>query len=292
MLTRSLVSLISAATLALLFASRADANLKFDMGFSSGYTSNSFLDSTDALDRHVISTGAVKYYPLSWLEASLSGDISTYGEVPNLSSRLGRVGITAVPIGQNSRFSLSLSGSFDGRRYRRAFSKYDSDDFNSRVAVGYRLMPRLSLRLGGTFQTTSYLATESGDKQATEVFAGFNSTPFGSNSLDVEWGFGWADYRSIDLSKVKSDGFVIDRLMELPQLPVDSLLKSGTIPSFYISPRWSRPLGSKTGINATFLYRHFGNTQSTMVFASATSANGLLSPWTSVWEGIVSDRDD
>jgi hypothetical protein len=62
----------------------------------------------------------------------------------------------------------------------------------------------------------------------------------------------------------------------------DSALSDGTIRSYYISPRFSRPLGEKTGLNITFLYRYFKDADETSVYAPL---NSLLSPWTTVWQG-------
>jgi len=92
---------------------------------------------------------ALKYYPISWLELSTSGDISVYGEIPGLSSRLGRIGFTAIPLGDEHKLAVSVSGSFDGRRYRRDLSDYNTNNFSARVALGYRFRPALIGRIGG-----------------------------------------------------------------------------------------------------------------------------------------------
>jgi hypothetical protein len=151
----------------------------------------------------------------------------------------------------------------------------NNDNFNARLAVGYRFLPALAGRIGGTIQTTSYLASESGDKRSAEVFAGVNATVLRDNSFDLEFGYGVADYRTIDVE-----------LEELPPGPAgydfDEAFLSATLRSIYVSPRFSRPLGSKTGINLTLLYRNFVNADSALVLGSST---GLLSPWSSVWEG-------
>jgi hypothetical protein len=84
-----------------------------------------------------------------------------------------------------------------------------------------------------------------------------------------------ADYKTIDRS-----------LKFLPLGPngwdFDAALRNATLRSIYISPRFSRPLGSKTGMNLTLLFRNFQNAGDALVLGSTT---GLLSPWSSVWEG-------
>lgn len=259
----------------IVFSPNARADVRFEFGLNGGYTNNLFLDSSDVLDRHSTGTAAVKYYPLPWLELNLSGHHSVYGEIPDLSSRMGKIGFVAFPLGQDSKFAVSLSGSYDGTRYHDGLVSFNNNNFNSRLAVGYRFRPALAGRFGGTIQTTSYLASESSDKRSVEVFAGLNATILRNNSLDIEFGYGVADYKTIDRA-----------LESLPFGPYgwdfDAALRNATLRSIYISPRFSRPLGSKTGMNLTLLYRNFQNADSALVLGSAT---GLLSPWSSVWEG-------
>ena len=190
--------MFAAVMMTIVFSPNARADVRFEFGLNGGYTNNLFFDSSDVLDRHTTGTAAVKYYPLSWLELNLSGDMSVYGEIPGLSSRLGRIGFTAIPLGQDNKFAVSVSGSYDGRRYHRDLDSYDNNNFNTRLAVGYRFRPALAGRIGGTIQTTSYLASESGDKRSAEVFAGLNATILRNNSLDIEFGYGVADYKTID----------------------------------------------------------------------------------------------
>jgi hypothetical protein len=255
--------------------SSVKADFAFEVGLSGGYTDNLFLDSTDMLDRHVLNTLTVKYYPVSWIEASVYGELANYGELPSLSNRLGRVSITALPLGYESRASLTINGSFDGRRYHTDFSNYDNDNFNATVSFGYRLMPTLSARVGVLRQTSAYLASEEGDKESFDFFAGINATPFGRNSVDFEAGYGFADCLSIDTSKL-FNGFLGN-----PDYP-DSALGPATLRSYYFSPRYSRPIGEKTGLSITFVYRAFSEADDISVFAPS---NELLSPWTSVWQG-------
>jgi hypothetical protein len=56
----------------------------------------------------------------------------------------------------------------------------------------------------------------------------------------------------------------------------------GHLESFYISPRLSRPIGSKSGMSIMFTYKEFPNLEEGVVFG-ATSEN--LSPWANVWQG-------
>ncbi len=267
--------MVAAVMMMIVFSPNARADVRFEFGLNGGYTNNLFFDSSDVLDRHTTGTAAVKYYPLSWMELNLSGHHSVYGEIPDLSSRMGKIGFVAIPLGQDSKLAVSLSGSYDGTRYHENLGSFNNNNFNTRLALGYRFRPSLAGRFGGTIQTTSYLASESGDKRSAEVFAGLNATVLRNNSFDLEFGYGVADYQTIDRS-----------LKSLPVGPngwdFDAALRSATLRSIYVSPRLSRPLGSKTGMNLTLLYRNFQNADSALVLGSST---GLLSPWSSVWEG-------
>jgi hypothetical protein len=267
--------MITAVVLTNVFSPNARADIRYEFGLNGGYTNNLFFDSSDVLDRHTTGTAAVKYYPLSWMELNLSGDMSVYGEISGLSSHLGRIGFTAIPLSQDHKFVISVSGSYDGRRYHRDLGNYDNNNFNTRLAVGYRFRPTLAGRIGATIQTTSYLSSESGDKRSAEVFTGLNATILGSNSLDIEFGLGAADYKKIDESL---EFLPIGPYGEEPE----EALQSATLRSIYFSPRLSRPLGSRTGVNLTLLYRNFQNAGGAIVLGSTT---GLLSPWSSVWEG-------
>jgi hypothetical protein len=267
--------MVATVMMTIAFSPSARADVRFEFGLNGGYTNNLFFDSSAVLDRHTVGTAAIKYYPLPWLELNLSGHRSVYDEIHELSSRMGKVGFVAFPLGQDSKFAVSLSGSYDGTRYHDDLVSFDNNNFDTRLAVGYRFHPALSGRIGGTVQTTSYLASESGDKRSAEVFAGLNATILRNNSLDIEFGFGAADYRKIDRSL---DFLPIGPYGEEPE----KALLDATLRSIYVSPRFSRPLGSKTGINLTLMVRNFQNVGDAMVLGSST---GLLSPWSSVWDG-------
>lgn len=260
-----------AVALTFLLPSSSYCNVLFEAALNGGYTDNLLSDSTGLIDKYSVASGMVRWYPVSTLELSVNGDWTLYDRVAAMSNRLGRIGLTYIPLKATSRLSVYASGAFDGRRYHSELSYYDLNTLDSRITTGYRFGEVATVRWGVGFRSYSYLATESGDREMLETFVGLNCTPFGRNSLDIEAGYGRMDYEH-----VKSDLIFVN-----PQYPERSLVGS-KLKSFYVSPRWSRPLDAKNGISVTFSYRTFMNTDEGIVFGSSI---GLLSPWTAVWEG-------
>jgi hypothetical protein len=148
---------------------------------------------------------------------------------------------------------------------------FDLNNIEGRVSLGYELGEITLLRAGMRYQSSPYLRSENSDKESAEIYAGLNQTLPANNCLDIEVGYGIMDYKFIDPTRT----FVS---MTNPE----GALVGGHLRSFYVSPRLSRPLGRKTGLNLTFAFRSFMNTGDETVFGSSV---GLLSPWTSVWEG-------
>ena len=194
-----------------------------------------------------------------------------YDRTPGLSNRKAAIGAKFIPLKAESKLSLFFSSDFDIRRYRPDYATFNNNNYNVRTAIGYRLGSATRLRAGIQVLGTEYLGSSSGDKTSSEVYLGFNTTVFGSNSFDCEFGYGSMDFRFIDPA-----------LEYIDHDPPEAALVSGRLKSLYVSPRFSRPLGSHTGINLTLSYRQFVSGDDRIVFGSSI---GLLSPWTSVWEG-------
>jgi hypothetical protein len=279
-LSRSTIclGLFTAGLFALLLVNSSSlrADVRFDLGWNGGYTNNLLSDSTALSDRYSTASGTMRYYPLDWLEINLTGEYTYYDEILGLGNRVGRVGIAVIPLKETSQYSVYLKGSFDGMRYRKDFSAFDNNNVDGRISLGYRLKPTLNVRCGFNIQSAAYLASDIGDKKSVELFSGVNFSFWGRNSLDLEAGIGATDYRYINTDSLDGD----DIKFLNPQDPLSSL-RERTLNSFYFSPRYSRPLGSLTGMNLTIVYRDFRHTDA-LVFGSSV---GLLSPWTSIWEG-------
>ena len=247
------------------------ANVLFEIGLNGGYTDNLLSDSSNVVDRYSTSSATARFYPNNKLELRATGEATFYSSQVGLSNKLARAGATFIPLNPESRFSIYVSGEFDLRRYRSQFDRFNTNNVDSRIAFGLRLAPTTNLRWGFRLQSTEYLGSSSGDKLSLESYAGVNATFLRNNSFDFEIGYGVMDYRFIDPALEYID-------IEQPE----AALTGGKLRSLYLSPRLSRPLGRRTGVNLTFTYHRFLGDDDRIVYGSSV---GLLSPWTSVWEG-------
>lgn len=247
------------------------ANTLFEVGLNGGYTDNLLGDSSAVIDRYSVSTAQLRFYPTPKTEVNISGEAMYYDHNAGLSNRKAGLGMNYIPLNPESRLSIFLNAEFDLRRYRSVYSRYNNNNFDVRAAFGYRLGSGARFRVGVQLLGSEYLGSSSGDKTSTEAYFGFNTTVAGRNSLDCEIGYGSMDYRFIDPALEFID-------FEQPE----AALVGGRLTSFYVSPRLSRPLGNSTGLNLTFSYRKFLEGDSRIVYGSSV---GLLSPWTSVWDG-------
>ncbi len=247
------------------------ANVLFEIGLNGGYTDNLLSDSSNVVDRYSASSATARFYPDDKFELRATGEATFYSSQVGLSNKLARAGATFIPLNPESRFSIYVSGDFDLRRYRSQFDRFNTNNVDSRIAFGLRLAPTTNLRWGFRLQSTEYLGSSSGDKLSLESYAGVNATFLRNNSFDFEIGYGVMDYRFIDPALEYID-------IEQPE----AALTGGKLRSLYLSPRLSRPLGRRTGVNLTFTYHRFLGDDDRIVYGSSV---GLLSPWTSVWEG-------
>jgi len=267
------LSFVSVCLLLLAVSARADYDIV--AGVNGGYIGNLYLDSNDVEDSYSTTQASFKYYPLSQIEIDLTGAYTYYSKKFDLSNFLYSGKITFIPTSEESPFSVYLSGAYDNVQYRE--KREDIDNNNSRwiASIGYRLSPVVNLRAGSRLTATRYPNSEDidADHEKYELFAGINLSLFGSNSVDIEAGLGRIDFVFLDPDTeiVKPPGF---------GLPAEIL--EGNLRLYYISPRFSRPLGSRTGLSISYTYRQFTNPDEVLIFGFATE---FLSPWASIYEG-------
>lgn len=277
---KSLLALICLSlSLAIVPSTHASADLIFELGFNGGYTDNLLSDSTALSDKHSTSTFAVRYYPIGSLELSFNADHSYYAKVLNLSNVHTGATVTYIPTKAGARFSLFLTGTYGGRRYRADFNDYDNNDYSGQISAGYKLLPNFLVRTGVKVRGTAYLAYDSGDNTSLEMFGGFNWTLPYSNAFDLEFGYGSTGLNYYPNPDVLTPTIIFTTFD--PRDPEGSL-EDGDLHSIYISPRISRPIGNKTGLSLTFTNRVFQNSYKMVV---ADASVGLLSPWTGMWDG-------
>ncbi len=287
---------ILAVILTLMAFSSPLADFKFEFQSAQGYTNNIFQNTDSKDDRNTVERASIGYYPLPSLKVDLSGTYTYYGRTVGLSNFAGAVDVTFFPMKEDSPLSLYLNANYKPTIYREAFEKFENNVMSANIALGYELKKYLNLRAGFELTSTDYtneagtdtvesfaVYNISGDQDQYELFVGGNLTFLGANVLDVELG-----YASVNLSYVEmpTDSFFNPVVMDM--VPRDHIiagidsLREGNMGSFYISPRLSRPIGSKTGINITYIYREFQDVEDMVIPGLSTQ---FLSPWSSVYDG-------
>ena len=274
---RSIPKALILLALVALLAVPAFAGSRLEFGTKAVYTSNLLSDSSGTSDFYFTNNASVNYNPLSFVELNLNGLHKAHSETPRYDTRLGGLGLTLIPCIDESPLTLYSKLIFNGSRFGNSLEDFNSNIFSIRTAAGYWFSDVMRVRLGVFYQDNAYIASDVMDRQSYEVYTGVNLSFLNAYALDFEVGFADAKYLYIS-----PDGLSPDH----PDI-VDPLLKfvtftEGHLESFYISPRLSRPIGSKSGMSITFSYKEFPNLEEGVVFG-ATSEN--LSPWAEVWQG-------
>ena len=251
------------------------ADYAFEVGFDGGHIGNLYLDTNDVKDRYSSMRASFKYYPLSQMEMDLTGAYTYYNKTSDLSNFLYSGKVTFIPISEKSPFSVYLSGAYDNVQYRK--KREDIDNNNSRwtASLGYRLSPVVNLRAGSRLTATRYPNSEDidADHEKYELFAGINLSLLNANSVDIEAGLGRIDFVFLDPDT---------EIVKPPGMGLPAEILEGNLRLYYISPRFSRPLGSRTGLSISYMYRQFTNPDEILIFGFATE---FLSPWASIHEG-------
>ncbi len=269
---------------AILILSATAAYGDFRAQFSSNatYTDNLMSDSSGLADAYSTQSSSLKYYPFPSVEIAANADISFYRDLVGFGSHSGGGSVQFIPLPAESDFSLFFTSNFSARRYRQSFETFDNNSFSATGAVGYRINERIRARGGIVYRSVAYLANNSSDQESFEVFSGVNIALPGRNALDIETGMSFAGFETVSQGDYKVGP---GHPFELPTEKGGGLnlnYTSSDLKSFHISPRFSRPIGSRTGVSATFTYREFFNTDDAIVLGAGVEN---LSPWQSVWQG-------
>ena len=250
-------------------ASPAFSDFGFEFQISENFTDNLLLDAEALKDSYTSTTAILHYYPIQQVKLNLTGEYVYYSDLVDLGNIMTAAGITIIPTSLESKIGMFLSANYTSRNYRDFFSPYNTVDIDLLNSLSYNLGSTTQIRAGISFNSTKFVNSDQGDKESINLFTGLNMTPFGSNSIDIETGWSFADYTFIDYESIW--GYP-QRLQEI----------QGDLTSFYISPRFSRPLGKRLGIGLTYTYSKFLGDDDPVVYSYAS---GLLSPWASVFEG-------
>ncbi len=265
-------SFVSVSLLLLAVSARAD--YAFEVSFDHGRVGNLYLNSKDIDDSYLTERASLRYYPISQVEIDLSGTDTYYRDSSHLSNMLYSGKITFIPISERLPFSVHLSGVYDNVEYRERSKVFDNNNSRWAASLGYRLSSVVNLRAGSRLTATRYPNSEAidTDHEKYELFAGVNLSLLNANSVDIEAGLGRMDF--VFLDKPGPDGY------RPFGLPADML--EGSLRSYYVSPRFSRSLGSRTGLSISYTYREFTSSEEIVIFGFETE---FLSPWASIYEG-------
>lgn len=220
----------------------------------------------------------------------------------SLSSVTSGLHLTYIPTAGNSQLSVYLSGgvgrhSYDDRNsqlydtigfagdttyLKRDFKIYNTTDYDVMAAFGFQYSPRIHLRVEAAFVYNDYtravfLNDMVNNKRALDFVTGVNWSVSGTNVIDLELG----------LSGQTINRTFVDTTVDLPSPGIyDTSITFGkpdlVIQTLYISPRFSRQLGEKTGVSLTGTYRNFVKGSDLIVAGDAAE---LLDPFATVWEG-------
>ena len=247
----------------------ASADFGLEIKFSESFTDNIISDSSELSDSYSSTNAVLRYYPFAQVELNLKSEYSYYSELVALGNLMSGAELTAIPTSAESPIVVYFNASYENRSYREAFSVYNTDTYEGMASVSYKLTPTAQIRACITYDNTLFKNSEEADKEVYGVIGGLNLTFLGSNSLDIETGYTFADFISIEEEGILAYPQVLEEI-------------DGDLKSFYISPRFSRPMGRKLGMNITYTYLSFVDYEHPIVYSYAT---GFLSPWGSVWDG-------
>jgi len=229
----------------------------------------------------------------------------------SLSSVTTGVDLTWIPTSASSKFSLYFTGgigrhAYDKRNlsvlndsayaaydtiqfkgdttiHKRDFKIYNTTDYNFTVGAGYQYSPRVNLRSELAFNhheyTNAYFRNDMvNSNRIVDVLVGGNWSVAGTNVLDLEMGF-----TGQEVNRTFVDTAIIPRLNP-PR--IDTVIADGQpdhdVGTIYLSPRFSRQIGKRTGVNLTGTFRGFVS-GSDIVVAGETAE--LLDPFATAWEG-------
>jgi hypothetical protein len=181
--------------------------------------------------------------------------------------------LTIIPWLNESRLSLMFSGAMNGRRYGEEYRLYNNWQADLDAQFSYSAGSGITLRGGTSIGTTEYPNSASGGSSGFGFFGGLNLTPYGSNSLNFEAGMSLLRYVT-GLDTVQTGNW---------RHPSSSI--SGQKSDFhfaYFSLRYSRPLGERVGVNASYSERRFVKEADSVIYGFSIN---YLSPWWSLWEG-------
>ncbi|MEZ5357260.1 MAG: hypothetical protein R3F48_00425 [Candidatus Zixiibacteriota bacterium] len=266
--------ILRVVSIALLFTiAGVHAEVVTETTIGSGYQGNLFGDSSALGAAYGFGGLALNYYPSGSVRITADGMYTYYNTYEDLSNLIGNLSVTVIPTAETSPFSLTLSGGATTRKFGTVYSLYDQSGASAAADIGYRLSSRIRLLSSAAYAYTDYTESEYGTHSGPEFSAGVNLTIGAANSFAITGVYANRSYEQPALS-TQGQGASANTNSE----------NTETFDMSGYTFRFSRPLGSRTGLSLSFGQRmlHINND-----FAAYGYTIDYLSPWSDLWEGTI-----
>lgn len=278
--------------LAVLLGSSVHGQVGVELGFDQAHTSNLLKNAGEAEAWYTTPRAALRFYPVPTMEVTITGEYTLYyglddafTDLEDLSNFRGGLAVSFIPRQSDDGVSVFMEGNIDFQGYQDVFEEYNNNDASFRVTAGLTPSDNLRLRTGGSIQQTAYTNSDDIDRSEYDLFAGYNWTLPGRNVFDAELGmsltsstFMTGSFTHRVTGDTLSNPGAIQASFVIPTDPGDS----EALTMLYLSQRYSRPLGTRTGVSATATWRAMPSSSDNIVQGISSD---VVSPWSSVWEG-------
>ncbi|MFH2035146.1 MAG: hypothetical protein ABIJ45_01985 [Candidatus Zixiibacteriota bacterium] len=288
--TRRWQTLLIALVLILVVVLPTMANIKYEYQFAQGYTDNLFMDNSKTEDYNTGNKLLLTYYPTNNIKIELQGYHTYYSKIYGLSNFAGSIDFTYLPLRKESPFSILLNAKLKPTVYNQEKDEFNNNSMEFTIAGNFQADSVCQLRAG--FSATANIYTndnEAGyntvsreflypsDHNIYKMYLGSNSQLGRNSSLDLEFGM-----VAMNLTYVFNPGNNPDiPFRDYLSVYYDTMEESHLL-AYYISPRFSKLLGKKTGISVTYTFRDFAFIKDVVLPGIST---GFLSPWANVYGG-------
>lgn len=263
---------------------KAQSYYNTDISLTATNTDNLFKNYSNVTDHFSSLKGTINLYRTDIEQLSFFTEYTNYGNNPDLSNLKYGGGITLLPLSDSSDFTLFLNLNYQGYSYKDALttnsSDFSNENIDGMISLGYQINEKTNIRIGLNSTVTGYASSSVTDKNLRDIFAGINISLFGSNAFDLEGGYSHEKYDYLPEYMILGNNYLHYAVRATDAY---SILEKSDLNSYYLSLRYSRPLGNKSGLSLTYSFREFTKTQdSSMIYGYST---GYLSPWIASYAG-------
>ncbi|MCP4703077.1 MAG: hypothetical protein GY865_00585 [candidate division Zixibacteria bacterium] len=249
--------------------SSGEINTAINIG--GGYNGNLFNDSLVTEDSYSTFGGHINYYPSSSIQLLAFGQYSAYKTNNDLSNINGGGSIKIIPTSELSSISIIFSGELSHKGFGNFYSLYNQNNFATSARIIYQVASKFHIKSKVSYSAVSYINSDYGSRNGLTLSGGFNLIPFGTNSLNFNTAYYFGGYDQMPLDLDNSMGRQSNRTEEYDSYSLAD-----------ITIRYSRPIGSRTGISVTLGRRYIQHDES---FIVADFDVDYLSPLANLWSG-------